>query len=109
VNDCNYCATSHAYAAEQAGASEPLRQACTMLRFDGLPEHERVALEFARKAAGDMASIQQEDVDRLRKHFTAPQVVELAAVIGSFMMYNTFVTVLGLELEPQHGKGVLPG
>lgn len=108
TNDCNYCATSHAYAAEQAGAAKELREACVALRFDGLPEAERAALDFARKAAADMRSITQHDVDALRKHFTPAQVVELAAVIGSFMMYNTFVTVLGLELEPRHGAGVLP-
>jgi uncharacterized peroxidase-related enzyme len=108
ANQCNYCATSHDFAAGQAGASAEVRAACKVLRFDGLPEAERLALDFARKAAADMRSVRQEDVDLLRKHYSAEQVVELAAVIGSFMLYNTFVTVLGLELEPQHGQGLLP-
>lgn len=108
VNQCNYCATSHHFAAGQAKASEALREACVALRFDHLPAAERVALEFARKAAADMNSLGQRDVDALRAHYTPSQIVELTMVIASFMMYNTFVTALGLELEPQHGPGVLP-
>lgn len=108
VNACDYCATSHAYAAQLAGAGRGVGEACKALRFDGFGERERAALEFARKAAQDMNSVRREDVERLRKFYGPEEIVELAAVIGSFMMYNTFVTVLGLELEPAHsGQGLL--
>ena len=99
VNRCEYCAASHAYAAGLAGAAEGVGQACRALRFDGFAPRERAALEFARKAAADMRSITRADIETLRAHYTPEEVVELAAVVGSFMMYNTFVTVLGLELE----------
>jgi uncharacterized peroxidase-related enzyme len=101
VNQCTYCATSHAYAAEAAGGGRAVGDACMALRFDRFAPAERAALEFARKAARDMGSVTQADVDKLRAHYTPEQVVELAAVVASFMMYNTFVTVLGLELEPE--------
>lgn len=107
VNSCDYCATSHAYMATANGADDRVVGACRALRFDGLSEAERVALEFARKAATDMASVSQVDVDRLRKHYRPDQIVELAAVIASFMMYNTFVTVLGLELEDFYASKTL--
>ncbi|HEV8360361.1 MAG TPA: peroxidase-related enzyme [Candidatus Thermoplasmatota archaeon] len=107
VNKCDYCATSHAYAGQRAGQGPEVAQACARLRFDGLPERDRAALEFARKAASDMNAITQRDVDALRAHFSPQEIVELAAVIGSFMLYNTFVTALGLELEPQHGASLL--
>lgn len=100
VNGSQYCATSHAYQAGRVDAADATLDACRRLDFGGLPEAERVALEFARKAARDMNAIGPADVSALRKHYAPEQVVELAAVIGSFMMYNTFVTVLGLELEP---------
>ena len=35
------------------------------------------------------------------------ELAELAAVIGSFMMYNTFVTILGLKLEAKNPIGSL--
>ena len=107
VNQCDYCATSHAYAAARAGAPEAAR-ACARLDFRSLPERDRAALDFTRKAASDMRSIRQPDVDALRAHFSPEEIAELAAVIGSFMMYNTFVTVLGLELEaPHEGRHLL--
>lgn len=107
VNDCNYCATSHALAAELAGGAKSVGEACALLRFDTFTEKERVALEFACKGATDMNSVTKQDVDKLRKYYSPEEIVELSAVIGSFMMYNTFVTLLGLELEPVHDKGLL--
>lgn len=100
VNRCDYCATSHAFAAQLAGGD--VREACASLNFSAMPEKDRTVLEFAKKAATDMNSITQKDVDRVRKFLSPAEFAELAAVIGSFMMYNTFVTLLGLKLEPKN-------
>ncbi|MHB8605883.1 MAG: carboxymuconolactone decarboxylase family protein [Thermoplasmatota archaeon] len=104
VNETEYCVASHAYQARLVGVAEPQVAACRALLFDDFPPAERAALEFARKAARDMHAITRADIDELGRFYGAEEIVELVAVIASFMMYNTFVTLLGLEVESAHGR-----
>lgn len=99
VNSCDYCATSHAHQASVHGVSEKNVAACRLLDFRAFDARSRAALDFARKAATDMRQVRKSDVDALRKYFRPDQIVELTLVVASFAMYNTFVTVLGIELE----------
>jgi len=108
ANRCDYCATSHAYAARREGGAGFI-DACSRLDFHTLPLRERAALDFAVKAARDMRSVTERDVAAVRAHFTDEELIELVLVVGSFMMYNTFVTALGLEIEGDapHGGTLL--
>lgn len=99
VNDCNYCASSHAHAYTLAGGDEATAKSCKMLDFSNFNEREKAALNFTRKAARDAKTIQQEDIDQLLEHYSQAEIVEISAVIQQFMGYNWFVTILGLELE----------
>ncbi|MHB8632771.1 MAG: carboxymuconolactone decarboxylase family protein [Thermoplasmatota archaeon] len=101
VNRTEYCVASHAHQANLVGVPAPQVAACRTLTFEGFPPAERAALQFARKAAGDMRAMGPSDVAALRAFYSPAEIVELAAVVASFMMYNTFVTVLGLELEAE--------
>ncbi len=105
VNRTPYCIASHAMAARREGLAPQRVEACQALHLEEFPEAERAALDFARRAAADAHAITARDVEALRAHYDPEQVVELAAVVASFMMYNTFVTVLGIELEPVHAAG----
>jgi uncharacterized peroxidase-related enzyme len=99
ANDCDYCSSMHALQIDANGAGAGESAACQRLDFANEPPEARAALAFAVKAARDMHSIKKSDVDALAKFYTPPQIVELSLVIGSFMMYNTFVTVLGFPME----------
>jgi uncharacterized peroxidase-related enzyme len=102
TNQCRYCATAHSYAYQLAGGDED--DAATILNQGDadLPEAERVALQFARKAADDCHAIGKEDIETLREHYSDGEIVEICAVIQQFMGYNWFVTMLGLEVEQQN-------
>ncbi|MGB0652227.1 MAG: carboxymuconolactone decarboxylase family protein [Thermoplasmatota archaeon] len=100
-NKTTYCFTSHAMQAEREGVPASAIDGCIRFDFESFDDAERTALSFARKAAADMHAITDEDMAALREHYSSEEIVELVAVIGSFMLYNTFVTVLGLELEPE--------
>ncbi len=99
TNSCNYCASSHAHAYTIAGGTDEDGAACKTLDFSPFSEKEQVALRFARKATVDAKSITQEDINKLKEHYTQGEIVEIAVVIQQFMGYNWFVTILGLELE----------
>lgn len=101
VNECVYCEYSHAYQAATHGATPTALAACRVP--DGalrdLTPTEEAAISFTRTAAADMHQVGQADIDALREHYTDEEIVELVLVIASFQLYNTFVTLLGLEPE----------
>lgn len=103
ANECPYCAVSHSYQATQHGAGSVEIEACTLPTPDvaDLNPGERVALSFARRATLDMHSITGEDIEQLAEHFDRQEIVELVLVISSFQLYNTFVTLLGLDIEEE--------
>ena len=99
TNKCLYCASAHAWAMEYTGTSTENTEACTLLTFDGFEPKERVALEFARKATTNSKSITDGDVDKLKEFYSDSEIVEISAVIMAYMGYNTFVEMLGLEVD----------
>ena len=106
TNKCLYCTSAHAWAMELTGTSKELTDSCTMLYFDGYEPNERTALEFTRKAVSNSKSITQEDVNGLKEYYSNAEIVEIAAVIMSFMGYNTFVEILGLEIDDWMNRGL---
>jgi len=99
TNQCRYCATAHSYAYKVAGGEEADAASILNLGDAPIPEAERAALQFARKAAENCHAIAREDIENLRKHYGDGEIVEICAVIQQFMGYNWFVTMLGLEVE----------
>lgn len=108
VNQCNYCASSHAHAYTLAGGEADDARACKRLDFAVFGPREQAALRFTQCAAHDPNSIGQADIDALREHFTPGEIVEIAVVIQQFMGYNWFVTLLGLELEAPNSMKDVP-
>ena len=61
-----------------------------------VPESEREALRFAERMTLDASALDEDDVDRLRAHWTDEQVVEIACVVGLFNYLNRFAEAMGL-------------
>lgn len=99
TNECSYCANSHANAYTISGGKEEDAEACMLLNFSEFNENEKAALRFAHKATLDKNSIKQKDIDLLKEYFSDSEIVEISVVVQQFMGYNSFVTMLGLELE----------
>ena len=102
TNQCRYCATAHSYAYKVAGGEETDAASILNEGDASVPEAERVALRFAGKAAENCHAIAKDDIDGLRKYYRDGEIVEICAVIQQFMGYNWFVTMLGLEVEPEN-------
>jgi uncharacterized peroxidase-related enzyme len=102
TNGCRYCATAHSYAYKIAGGTQAHASSILNEGEAKLPESEQAALRFAERATRDPKSIRRSDVEELQKYYSDGEIVELCTVIQQFMGYNWFVTILGLEVEPEN-------
>jgi alkylhydroperoxidase family enzyme len=62
---------------------------------------EQSVVDYARAASEDAPNVPREILDRLKKHLTPPQIVELACVVGFWKFYNTVHDSLHIPIE-QH-------
>ena len=60
---------------------------------------EHVALEFAEKLALEHRGIDDPFFERLRSHFSDPQILELGMMIGQYIGFGRLLMVLDLEPE----------
>jgi alkylhydroperoxidase family enzyme len=67
--------------------------------WDRFPLKERLTFEFVRKLTVAPASIIDEDVARLRKHYTDSQVAELVYRVGNAAFFNRVTEACQLQLE----------
>ncbi|MBB6626082.1 carboxymuconolactone decarboxylase family protein [Nocardioides sp. KIGAM211] len=105
-----YCTAAH---------SKFLRDACddeaTMLAIatdpDGatLDDQDRAVYEFAAKVAQDAASIQQEDVDRLRAHgLSDADVADVVFAAAARCFFTRVLDGLGAQLDVQTAQAFTP-
>jgi alkylhydroperoxidase family enzyme len=84
----------------QAGATEDkvraVEQAATSPLFD---ETERVALGFAEAMTVTGQRVSDELFAQARKHFSEPQLVELAAAVALENFRSKFNTAFGIEAQ----------
>ena len=62
-------------------------------------EAERAALRFAEAVARTPTAVTDEEFEPLRRHFTTPQIVELAATIAVEHFRAKFNTALGVQSQ----------
>src|SRR5258708_13326839 len=64
-------------------------------------EMEKDCFDDVRSASEDPTSVPDEILQRLKKHLTPPQIVELACVVGFWKFYNTVHDSLHIPVESQ--------
>ena len=106
-NGCNYC-TSHCCGMlkAQTGAEAEgwgMEEAQLQALIDGTGgwdnDAEKAAIDFVREATTDPANVPAEVHERLKAHFTPPQVVEMAMVASFWKFYNTLHDSLNIPIE----------
>jgi alkylhydroperoxidase family enzyme len=99
--DCEYCGGQRSVLAQQQGASED--KVDDILNFetsDRFDERERTALEWAMAIAWDPTLAADDMWDRLHRHFTEPQLVELGHFIALTLGQQRFLKTVGIR----HGE-----
>jgi uncharacterized peroxidase-related enzyme len=109
INGCAYCtahccsmlkkSTDQGYEGWQL-SEEELQDVITGA-YEPRNEMERACFDYVRSASEDPTSVPQEVLDRLKKHLTPPQIVELACVVGFWKFYNTVHDSLHIPVESQ--------
>jgi uncharacterized peroxidase-related enzyme len=107
VNGCAYC-TSHCCSMlkkppgagfEGWGLDDGDVRALLAEDYQPKDELERVCFDFVRAASEDPANVPDEIHQRLVKHLTPAQIVELACVVGFWKFYNTVHDALKIPVE----------
>jgi alkylhydroperoxidase family enzyme len=98
---CEYCGGQRSVLALQQGTSEAqvdeILNFETSARFD---DRQRAALEWAQAIAWDPSLAADDLWDRLHRHFTEPQLVELGHFIALTLGQQRFLKTLGIK----HGE-----
>lgn len=112
INGCAYCtahccnmlkrsATGDPMSNEGWGLSEDELQAIITGAHKPASAMERACFDYARAASEDAPNVPREILDRLKKHLTPAQIMELACVVGFWKFYNTVHDSLHIPIE-QH-------
>lgn len=72
-----------------------------MLTGEPAPQNdfERVCFDFVQAASLDPSNVPDEVRQALTEHLSPPQIVELAAVVGFWKLYNTIHDSLDIPIE----------
>jgi alkylhydroperoxidase family enzyme len=109
TNGCAYC-TAHSCSMlkkprdadfEGWGVSEEELQALITGDIEPKDEFERVCFDYVRTASADPTTVPDELLQRLKKHLTPAQIVELSCVVGFWKFYNTVHDSLHIPVESQ--------
>ncbi|MEM6555100.1 MAG: peroxidase-related enzyme [Pseudomonadota bacterium] len=104
---CFYCSAHAAHGAREQGvAQEKIDAVWNFEDSDLFSEAERAAINLAMKAGVVPNETTDEDVDRLKAHFSESEITEIVAVIAMFGFLNRWNTTLGTALEPVPMKAV---
>jgi alkylhydroperoxidase family enzyme len=109
TNGCAYC-TAHSCAMlkkprdstfEGWGITEEELQDIITGAYQPKDEMERVCFDYVRAASEDATSVPDELLQRMKKHLTPPQIVELACVVGFWKFYNAVHDSLHIPIESE--------
>lgn len=92
-----YCTSSHRRYALKHGVDVAQLEAIDASRYSVLGEREVVALEFAAEMIRSNGAVGAERIAALHEHFSAPEAVEIAALVGIMDLACTLSETFGLE------------
>jgi uncharacterized peroxidase-related enzyme len=97
ANDCLYCVVAHG-AILRIRRKDPLiaDQVATNYRKAPLSDRERAMLDFALEVATDSASITDDDLARMREHFSDDEIWDIGAVTALFAYSNRMANLASM-------------
>lgn len=99
---CNYSMAHAAEAAHRVGMDDAKLEAVTEYRTSPLfTDAERVALDFAVAAASQPNAVSDELFDRMKRHWTDAQIVEIAGAVALNGFLNRWSDTMAVPLEPE--------
>jgi uncharacterized peroxidase-related enzyme len=102
LNACRHCSGRHSVRLAQLGLSADTIACLLDVEVPGLSELERLVRDYAVAVSEYSAQIDDAMIDRLRVHFSEPQIVELTMRIALAGFFNRFNNALGISLDDVH-------
>ena len=99
INGCHYCTQHHVASSKRVGLTAEDWAALRAGDYSHYNEKERAALVYVEKLTRTPHDISDEDVARLGKHFSEPEIVDIHILTGLANLTNRFTDPLGLEVE----------
>ena len=100
LNACDYCVAHHSPMLHVVGASaEAIANILDYENVDEFDEKDRLVIEYAQAVTVDANRVRDGVFERLREHFSEPQIVELTWRIALCGAFNRFNDVLQLDIE----------
>ncbi len=105
LNQCEFCAKSHAaIAAELLGSEDLVWSVLRDLDGSSLPENEKALLRFVAKVTKDLPSITAADIEGLREIGWADDAIYyVITVCALFNFYNRWITSSGVHAVSHEG------
>lgn len=99
MNGCHYCLQHHLASSKRVGLTATDWQALKAGDYSSFSPEEQAALKFAEKLTRESANINDADVEALKPHFPAEQIVDLDMLVGLANLTNRLTDPLGADLE----------
>jgi AhpD family alkylhydroperoxidase len=99
LNDCEYSTASHYRYALKCGATEEEMTAVEAMITDAMTPQEAAALELAVKMNASGKTVTPDLFDKLGKHFSPSEIIELLAAIGLMVFASRLADSLDLKAE----------
>lgn len=99
INGCNYCQQHHVASSKRVGLAAEDWSALKDGNYARFTEKEQTALAYAEKLTRTPQEITDADLETLKKHFAAAEIVDLHLLVGLANLTNRFTDPLGLEVE----------
>ena len=103
ANQCQYCVVQHEAVSKRLGISEEKIADIGDDRYKTSPhftDAERALLDLTVQIGIDANRVSDELWERLKSHYTEPQIVEAVFTITQYIAISKFGDALGVELEP---------
>ena len=99
INGCHYCQQHYVASSKRVGLTAEDWKALKDGNYARFTEKERTALAYAEKLTRTPQDVTDADFEKLRKHFSDPEIVDLHLLVGLANLTNRFTDPLGLEVE----------
>ena len=98
LNACGYCLASHTALSRKNGATDEQLASLEAGHFEGFESGWRAALAYADAMTPTAGDVTDEIYAELARWWTAPQIIEITAVIGFFNYFNRFAEALRIPV-----------
>jgi uncharacterized peroxidase-related enzyme len=99
INACHYCQQHHVASSKRVGLTGEDWQALKLGNYTRFAEKEQTALAYAEKLTRTPQETTDADLEKLKKHFSEPEIVDLHLLVGLANLTNRFTDPLGLQVE----------